>query len=792
MKFIKNDGSSQERDDKKIQKATEWACKDLNVSQSELEVNAQAKFFDGMKTSAIQDALIISAGELISRANPHYRFAAARLLLQKVYKEVTGGPVTYPTLRSYIVEGVKENQLDAKLLNFDLEALDTFLRPEQDLQFDYLGLTTLADRYLVRRMAGPDEKGDIIELPQHFFMRVAMGLCLRDVVVDKRKPESGFITEQVVEAYELLSSFDYMTSTPTLFNAGTTHPQLSSCYLNTAADNLYADHDTELGHHFASIYGTIEECARLSKYAGGIGTDWTRVRPAGSIIRGTNGKSAGTVPYIKVWNDTAIAVNQGGKRNGAFAAYQEPWHPDFLQFIELRKNSGEERRRAHEIFPAAWCPDLLMQRVEDNGIWSFFAPDEFPELHELYGPAFEARYEELEREGKFRSQMPAKELWRKMMTMLFETGHPWVTFKDACNLRSPQDHVGVVHSSNLCTEITLNTSDDETAVCNLGSINLPNHVKADGTLDREKLERTIRIAMRLLDNVIDINFYPSIRAEKSNLRHRPVGMGVMGLTDMLCKMGVDFESQESLEIQDQLFEAISYNAISSSSDLANERGVYETYEGSKWSRGIFPIDTAKPAAYALTSGKLHYDWTALRAKVKRQGVRNSNMLAIAPTATIANIVNVTPSIEVPFELEYTKSNLSGQFQVVSSALDYGHPVVSAFEVDQHFSINAAAVRGKWLCQGQSLNLFVKADIKGSALSALYFNAWYKGLKTTYYLRRLIVETVKDVATDSAPVDTSEADAMELAALREQRDFPADVVEEVKFCSINNPDCESCQ
>lgn len=801
MNVIKNDGSSQPLDPLKIQKATAWACKDLpDVSQSELEVNVHAKFFDGMKTSAIQDALIISGGELISREAPGYRFATARLLLQKVYKEVTGGPVEYPSLRSYIETGVKEKQLDPRLLQFDLESLNAFIKPERDLQFDYLGLQTLADRYLIRRMAGPDEVGDIIELPQHFFMRVAMGLTLRDVVMAGAAANSLRITGDAEEAYDLLSSFDYMTSTPTLFNAGTTHPQLSSCYLNTVADQLYSEHDEEQGHHFASIYGTIEECARLSKYAGGIGTDWNRVRPSGSIIKGTNGKSAGIVPYIKVWNDTAIAVNQGGKRNGAFAAYVEPWHPDFPAFIELRKNSGEERRRAHEIFPAAWTPDLLMKRKDIPGaMWSFFAPDEFPELHDLFGAEFEKRYEELESEGKFRFQMPAIELWRKMMTMLFETGHPWITFKDECNRRNPQDHAGVIHNSNLCTEITLNTDDNETAVCNLGSINLVRHVTPEGKIDKAKIARTVRIATRLLDNVVDINFYPSIRAKNSNLQHRPVGLGVMGLTDMLSKMGVEWESQQSLDVQDALFESISYNAIETSSDLAAERGRYPSYEGSKWSRGIFPIDTANAEAMKLTAwdrGAGDYNWAELRNKVAIQGMRNSNLMAIAPTATIANIVNVTPSIESPFELEYTKTNLSGTFQVVSSALDYGFPVKAAFEVDQLFSIDAAAVRGKWIDQSQSLNLFVRADIKGSALSMLYTHAWKRGLKTTYYLRRLTVTTESIVASQEANATSAlrqeELDALELAALREQRDFPADVAEEVKFCSINNPDCESCQ
>lgn len=777
MTVVKKNGSIEPRQDRKIQKQTAWMCEGLDVSQSELEVNIAAKFYDGMPTSKIEEAVIISGGELISQAKPDYKFATARALLQKIYKEVTGGKIVYDHLADYIKLGVSEKQLDPLLLKFDLIELDKHIRVERDLQFDYLGLQTLADRYFIREMSpNPDSPGKIIELPQHFFMRVAMGLALRDVVVDGVAADSERVTYEAITFYDILSSFDYMTSTPTLFNAGTTHPQLSSCYLNTVPDSLYSDHDEKTGHHFASIYGTIEECARLSKYAGGIGTDWNRVRPRGSLIKGTNGKSAGTVPYIKVWNDTAIAVNQGGKRNGAFAAYMEPWHPDFVDFCELRKNSGEERRRAHEIFPAAWVCDLLLEREREGGVWSFFAPDEHPELHELYGDEFKARYEYLESIGAFRSQMQAKDLWRKMMTMLFETGHPWITFKDECNRRNPQSHIGVVHSSNLCTEITLNTSDDETAVCNLGSINLPRHTNPDGSINHEKLKRTVTVAMRMLDNVIDINFYPSSRAEHSNKRSRPVGLGVMGLADMLAKGKIDRGTQRSFDLQDELFEAISYHAIIASADLAVVRGSYKTFEGSKWYHGILPIDTANENAIALTEGrKLAYDWEYARTRAM-QGMRNSNLMAIAPTATIANITGVVPSIEAPFELSYTKTNLSGQFLVVSSALQYDHPVKPAFEEDQFEMIKEAAVRQKWICQSQSLNIFVATNIKGSKLSRIYHTARHYGLKTTYYLRRQIVETEDARGASEAP-----------EALKS-----AEVVEEVKFCSISDPSCESCQ
>lgn len=782
MQVTKKNGSTEPRDDTKIQKQTSWMCQGLNVSQSELEVNIAAKFYDGIPTSKIEEAVIISGGELISEEYPDYKFATARALLQKIYKEVTGGKIVYDHLADYIQLGVSEKQLDPRLLNFDLITLNAAIKVERDLQFDYLGLQTVADRYLVREMSpDPEHPGKVIELPQHFFMRVAMGLALRDVEVKGLAADSEQVTKDALSFYELLSSFDYMTSTPTLFNAGTTHPQLSSCYLNTVPDTLYSDHDAEAGHHFASIYGTIEECARLSKYAGGIGTDWNRVRPEGSLIKGTNGKSAGTVPYIKVWNDTAVAVNQGGKRNGAFAAYMEPWHPDFIAFCELRKNSGEERRRAHEIFPAAWVPDLLLKREAAGGVWSFFAPDEYPELHELFGEAFEDRYEQLEEEGKFRSQMPAKDLWRKMMTMLFETGHPWITFKDECNRRNPQQHCGVVHSSNLCTEITLNTNDDETAVCNLGSINAARHVLPNGQIDHEKLHRTIKVAMRALDNVVDINFYPSSRAKNSNMQHRPVGLGLMGLTDMMCQMGIDWESQEALDMQDELFEAISFHGIMASCDLAEERGAYPSFEGSLWSQGILPIDTANANAVALTADREHsYDWALARSRVK-QGIRNSNIMAIAPTATIANITGVVPSIESPFELSYTKSNLSGQFLVVTSALQYGFPVKAAFDVDQLWAIKAAGVRQKWICQSQSLNLFVAADIKGSALSKLYKKARFYGCKTTYYLRRKVVETE----------DAGAPEVLRQAEVVPEVNVSAEP--EGRFCSITaGPDCESCQ
>jgi len=761
MHVTKRDGSTQPLDIAKIQRLSAFACEGLDVSQSELEVKISTQFFDGIKTSDIHDAQIISAASLISRAQPDYTYVAARLLLMKVYKEVTGGAVEYPHLRDYIAKGIREGRLNSTLAFFDLDALNGAIVPGRDYQFDYLGLQTVADRYLIRAAQKPGQKkAPIIEMPQHFLMRVAMGLALRDPL--HRTPDTPFncssVTEQAIEFYNVLSKFDFLSSTPTLFNSGTPHSQMSSCYLNTVSDTLVAEHGQ---NEYASIFGTITECAIFSKWAGGIGTDWTRVRGAGDVIKGTNGKSAGVVPYLKIFNDTAVAVNQGGKRNGAFAAYLEPWHPDFMDFCDIKKNSGDERRRAHDIFPAGWMPDLFFKRVEEGGMWSFFSPNLYPELHELYGDAFEARYVELEQKGAYVNQLPAAEVWRKVITSLWETGHPWVTFKDESNRRNPQSHVGVVHNSNLCTEITLNTSDEESAVCNLGSINLSRHV-AHGMIDYEKLRETTRTAVRMLDNVVDLNFYPSERARTSNLKHRPIGLGVMGLSDMLAKLKIDWESAENVELQDALFERISYYAIEASCDLALERGAYETFEGSKWSLGILPINTARDDTQRL-------DWARLRSKVMRNGMRNSNVMAIAPTATIANIAGVTPSIEPPYELEYTKENLSGDFTVIAPSALHGFLVKHAFEVAAKWVIATAAKRQKWIDQSQSVNIFVGNDMRGRDLSDIYLDAWRSGLKTTYYLRRKVVDVDEVAAKAEKPVQ-----------------------EEAKFCSISDPDCESCQ
>jgi ribonucleoside-diphosphate reductase alpha chain len=770
MLVTKRDGTTEPLDIAKIHKVTEWACSGLDASQSTLEVEAKLQFFNGIRTSQIHDALIGAAAGLNSVEYQDYTFVAARLVLQKVYKEAVND-IHYPHLAGYIERGIEAKKLDPRLgTAFDLAALNAAIVPERDMQFTFVGIQTLADRYLLR---GVDRK--LIELPQHFYMRVAMGLSLLEA-----DPTSA-----AIEFYNVLSNREFHNSTPTLFNAGTTHPQLASCFLNTVADRISNEEGT---HKHASIFGTIEECANLSKFAGGLGTDWTRVREKGSWIKGTDGVSSGPVPYLKIYNDTAVAVNQGGKRQGSFAPYMETHHPDLYDFLDLKKESGDERQRAHDIYPANWIPDLFMQRVKDGGMWSFFSVAQYPELHELVGPAYVQRYTELEREGKFTRQLPAMDVWKRMLGALFETGHPWITFKDTINLRNPQDHVGVIHSSNLCTEITLNTSDDETAVCNIGSTNLAAHVKrnADGTysMDWKKLQRTIRTAIRMLDNTLDIGIYVSERAKLSNFRHRPIGLGVMGYTELLVMLGIDWESQEHLEFADRLMERFSYYAIDASADLAKERGAYATFKGSKWSRGILPIDTAKYEAAALTKYEHEMSWDILRGKIQAYGMRNSNVMAIAPTATISNIVGTTATIEPVYERTTTKKNQSGVFIVTDPSLRYGRPELckEAHEIDQTWLIKSAAVRQKWIDQAQSLNLFAARGTKGRDLHAWYMLAWELGLKTTYYLKgqSAQIETKPTMTVDTAIQIAAEAQAQELDALPNG------------LCSIDNPDCESCQ
>ncbi len=771
------------------------ACEGLRgVSPDTVLEHALANLYDGVPLAAVRQALVLAARTLIER-EPDYAKVAARLLLDSLRVEVLGRPASHAEMAAGYAEcfpaligrGIEAGLLDPRLAEYDLPRLAAALDAANDLRFNYLGLQTLYDRYFLH----VDDTR--IELPQTFFMRVAMGLALNEIDREAR----------AIEFYRLLASFDFMSSTPTLFNSGTRHSQLSSCYLTTVADDL------------EGIYQAIKENALLQKFAGGLGNDWTPVRALGSLIRGTNGKSQGVIPFLKVVNDTAVAVNQGGKRKGAVCAYLESWHLDIEEFLELRKNTGDERRRTHDMNTANWIPDLFMKRVMEGGDWTLFSPVDVPDLHERFGRDFEAAYLAYEAraargELKLFKKIPALQLWRKMLTMLFETGHPWITFKDACNVRSPQQHVGVVHSSNLCTEITLNTSADETAVCNLGSVNLPAHLVqgADGrwVLDHDKLARTVRSAMRLLDNVIDINYYATPKARTSNLRHRPVGLGMMGFADCLHRMGVAYASDEAVAFADASAEALCYHAYLASTELAEERGRYSSYEGSLWSRGVLPADTLELLAESRggfveveRGGVL--DWEALRARIARHGMRNSNCVAIAPTATIANIVGVSASIEPDYQNLYVKSNLSGEFTVVNEylveelkALDLWDDVMiadlkyfdgslapidrvpaelkaryaTAFEIDPVWLVEAAARRQKWIDQAQSLNLYVAAP-SGRKLDELYRLAWTRGLKTTYYLRTL------------------GATAMEKTGAR-----GAEPAAEAQFCAIDNPDCEACQ
>ncbi|MEY5097707.1 MAG: hypothetical protein RJA36_426 [Pseudomonadota bacterium] len=1122
MDVIKRDGSREAFDFAKIERLNEFATQDLNVDLGLLRSQIRLLVYDGMHTSEIFQAQNKAAAGLISTQNPDFTFVAARYLLAETMKIATGS-ARYPALADTIARGVAAGRYAPRMAEaFDLAALDAAIRPERDFQFDYYGLQNLVDRYLMR-----DREQQLIELPQHFFMRVAMGVALQE----------DDPTARAIQFYDLLSSFDYMASTPTLFNSGTVHSQLSSCYLNTVNDQISAD-PAAGEHRFASIFGTIEESARLSKYAGGIGTDWTRVRAAGSHIQSTNGKSSGVIPYLKIYNDTAVGVNQGGRRKGSFAPYLEVWHPDFWDYCELKKEFGDDRLRAHDIFPAAWVCDLFMERVESNGVWSEFQPQLYPELHELHGDAFKARYEQLEREGRAYKQRPAMEVWKRILTNLFETGHPWITFKDECNRRSPQDHVGVVHSSNLCcmtadqrvvtdrglmtvgelyrlggrnkvvgmdgvytasemllprpnapivrietnegyshkvtpdhkvwvkdrgwveaqhlvpgdklltqqleglwgqqhnpelgylmgliagdgtfgehnvfidvwkndfaclqtttetvhqvlngntvlnttsvntpqfridpqlgkarlasaplrrvlaehgftpetktqvpalvwqgdratvaaylrglyqadgnivashevttmalasidlglieslqilwanfgvkssinqmrsheehelpdgrggkkaywskplyrllitsiqgcriaesvtqlaasrtseastrflenlkkdgytqklhatfkglvnlpnedayclsvdsethawtvnglitknTEITLNTSDSETAVCNLGSVNLARHVK-DGQLDGDKLARTVGTALRMLDNVIDLNFYPSDRARASNLRHRPVGLGLMGETEAKVACGIAFDSAAGVAFSDQAMELISFHAIAASCGLAAERGAYESFPGSKWSRGLLPIDTARSRETRLGEAA----WAELRARVQAQGMRNSNVMAIAPTATISILTGTTPCIEPIFEIERSEKNMSGQFKVVDPCVRYGRPdlLKTVWEIDPSWILRSAAARQKWIDQAQSVNIFVKQGTKGRELAEIYLSAWKLGLKTTYYLR--------------GQTKTKEVTKTAIAAAALPQASQAQASEPANFCSIDNPDCEACQ
>lgn len=779
------------------------ACQSLtDVSPTKVIEDARKNLFDGVAIKDVYKALVMSARTLVE-SEPNYSYVTARLLLQDIYREAMSA-LSVPhdlshqsmsslyakAFKAFIQQGIEHELLNPNLNDFDLELLGKAIDSTRDLQLTYLSIQTLYDRYFIHHQ----EKR--IELPQVFFMRVAMGLAHCE---GKQK------NERAIEFYQLLSSFDYMSSTPTLFNSGTLRPQLSSCYLTTVPDDL------------DGIYGALKDNALLSKFAGGLGNDWTPVRAMGAYIKGTNGKSLGVVPFLNVANATAVAVNQGGKRKGAVCAYLETWHLDIEEFLELRKNTGDDRRRTHDMNTANWVPDLFMKRVFNKENWTLFTPNEVKELHDLYGDAFEKKYVEYEEKaarGEIRSKsIPAINLWRKMLTMLFETGHPWVTFKDPCNLRSPQQHVGVVHSSNLCTEITLNTkANDEIAVCNLGSINLVNHMK-NGKLDTEKLQKTVKTAIRMLDNVIDINYYSVPAAKNSNLKHRPIGLGIMGFQDALYLQKIPYASNEAVAFADRSMEIISYYAIQASSDLAAERGSYETYKGSLWDQGVLPIDSIEllrktRGEFLAQDAKTTLDWDTLRKTIKKQGMRNSNTMAIAPTATISNICGVSQSIEPTYQNLYVKSNLSGEFTVVNPYLvqelkqrglwdqvmihdlkyyngsvqqidripsDLKMMYSTSFEIDPMWLVEAASRRQKWIDQAQSLNLYM-AQPSGKKLDDLYRKAWLSGLKTTYYLRSLGA-----TSTEKSTIADGKLNAVQV----ESNELP-------KACSIDNPECEACQ
>ena len=803
----------------------ESSCAGLgkDVKAEPILAETRRNLYDGVPIEEVHKAAILAARTLIEK-DPAYTRATARLLLHTIRREIIGEEVSQAQMKeryaeyfpSFIKKGVQAELLDDKLLQFDLARLGAAIDASRDLQFDYLGLQTLYDRYFLHI----DEVR--IEMPQAFFMRVAMGLALGEI--DRE--------ERAIEFYTVLSTFDFMSSTPTLFNSGTRRSQLSSCYLTTVADDL------------DGIYEALKENALLSKFAGGLGNDWTRVRALGSYIKGTNGKSQGVVPFLKVVNDTAVAVNQGGKRKGAVCAYLESWHLDIEEFLELRKNTGDDRRRTHDMNTANWIPDLFMRRVVEGGEWTLFSPSTCPDLHDKFGRAFEEAYTAYEAkvdrgEIKLYKRMPARDLWRKMLSMLFETGHPWITFKDACNVRSPQQHAGVIHSSNLCTEITLNTSDSEIAVCNLGSVNLVQHLMdaPDGskTIDQAKLKKTIATAMHMLDNVIDINYYAVKKARDSNLRHRPVGLGIMGFQDCLYQLRLPYASPEAVEFADRSMEAVCYHAYWASTELAAERGRYSSYRGSLWDRGILPLDSLEllkeaRGGHVEVDRSMTMDWEALRARIKEHGMRNSNSVAIAPTATISNIIGVDASIEPCFGNLSVKSNLSGEFTVVNEYLvrdlkklglwddvmvmDLKHfdgslrPIdrvpeelkrlyATAFEVDATWLIEAGGRRQKWIDQGQSLNIYM-AGASGKKLDETYKLAWLRGIKTTYYLRTTSATYAeKSTVTNSSMNAVSNAGGMSGVAASAPAHSSINVpmnepASDVKFCSIDNPDCEACQ
>ena len=839
IEVVSRDGEKQPLDMDRIRTLVMEACTGLaDVDGERIIGESMVNMYDGISEEDVATCLLITARTLVEE-EPNYTYATARLLLDELRAQAfrfldinaAGGHRAiqaemtdfYPNaLHAFIHRGIELELLAPELATYDLERLGKALDPERDLQFTYLGLQTLYDRYFIH-------SHDVrFELPQVFFMRVAMGLAREEEHPNAR----------AIEFYNLLSSFDYVSSTPTLFNAGTLRPQLSSCFLTTVPDAL------------DGIYSAIRDNAMLSKWAGGLGNDWTSVRALGAYIKGTNGKSQGVVPFLKVVNDTAVAVNQGGKRKGAVCSYLETWHLDIEEFLELRKNTGDDRRRTHDMNTANWVPDLFMKRVSENGEWTLFSPNEVPDLHDLYGRAFEKRYvayEEMTRTGEIQlfKRLRAQDLWRKMLSMLFETGHPWITFKDSCNIRSPQQHIGVVHSSNLCTEITLNTSQEEIAVCNLGSINLLQHIE-NGELNRKKLKATVRTAIRMLDNVIDINYYSVPQARTSNMRHRPIGLGIMGFQDALYQLRIPYGSDVAVTFADRSMEVISYYAIDASCRLAKERGSYASFSGSLWSRGILPIDSLKLLSqergeqYLEANFETTLNWDKLRKKVQINGMRNSNVMAIAPTATIANIAGVTQSIEPTYQNLYVKSNLSGEFTVVNPYMvhdlkrlglwdkvmvndlkyydgslrslervpdELKQLYATAFEVEPRWLVDAASRRQKWIDQAQSLNLYM-AGASGRKLDVTYRMAWLRGLKTTYYLRALSATSTEKSTLDkgtlnavsvngeeTASASAAAPDATHDEATAQLTHDDITVAEPAAVplaCSIDNPDCEACQ
>jgi ribonucleoside-diphosphate reductase alpha chain len=819
---LQHDDSRELFDVSRIYKTIAWAAQEHQnvIDADEIMQETVRNIYDGITVLELLDALILSATAFIERDSA-YGFVAAQLLLKKLFFEVTGASIECEgreekyrsALIANITQGVKSGVFDQRMLDFDLDKLAQELLLDRDQLIYFMGLKTLYERYFVKI------DGKRTELPQLFWMRIAMGLSLNE----KNK------TESAIEFYRLLSCMRYVPSTPTLLHAGLVVPQLSSCFLTTVSDDL---------HH---IFKCIADNAQMAKWSGGVANDWTPVRGTGALIKSINVESQGVIPFLKVANDTTASINRSGKRRGASVVYLETWHYDIEDFLDLRRNTGDERRRTHDINTANWIPDLFMKRVERDGQWTLFSPDETPDLHDLYGKAFEERYvayEKMADEGKLRltKRMPALQLWRKMISRLFETGQPWITFKDSFNVRSPQDHAGVIHSTNLCTEISLNTSPEETAVCNLGSVNLSSHI-VNGQLDMNLLEQTVKTSVRMLDNVIDINFYPTKEGQTSNLRHRPIGLGIMGFQDALYKMNVAFDDQKALEVADELMEAVAYNTILASSQLAAERGAYSTFKGSKWDRGLLPQDTLElleeergQKIEVNRNSKL--DWTPVRESIKRHGMRNSNTMAIAPTATISNITNCYPCIEPIYKNIYVKANMTGEFTVVNNYLvedlkklglwdqhmldllkyydgnvqmiaeipdHLKHKYKEAFELDPEWLIELTAVRGKWIDQSQSHNVFMQG-VSGKKLSSIYQKAWRCGLKATYYLRTLGASQIEKSTLSGREFGFTQK--REYAAINKQELQTEDVAltspsiansdKEVMCSILNGPECESCQ